>query len=306
MKLLNLILLTILLTTSVSALNFYTEGDLIARDNPFAEYEGELPSLHVETETNQEITLTVTHKDNLLLGTGFPWYEGAKVLEVKNTGTRLDINKILFPLRGDYIVNIKAGDEEEQYILHLKEPFKQSTLNAIIFLAALLIFGIIVGLVFGKKADKKGKAGIFIALLLITAGSVFAHESDAHNYYQDDDITFYTTPENPDIGEDTIFTFYLKDQSVNNVHITLSNEEEGFDVLDLNLHSETGVFSFHYSIFDGAPHVAKIVADGSLIEVPFSGTAHSPPLREKVKAGFIMLLTMVIGFIAGIFIKRWF
>jgi hypothetical protein len=330
----------VLLVSSVAAYDItVTPKDVVARDNPFGHYDDELPSLHVTVMDNNNpvedvtITLTITHVDNLILASGFPWYEGAELLSVtqfSEDGT-LEVDALLFPLRGDYDVEVTVMDisgttESQQFVIDASEPFEQSTMNGLIFLALLGVFGIIVGWVFGKDFASKGQGKIMTTLLVsillvsILAMSVSAHgDNEEENKYENDFVTFYTNPGAPDIGEETTFTFMVRDENGNTVtnavaHIVLANEEEGFDALDIELFSQTGTFSFNYGIFDGAPHVATIrvmATDASeptfdLIEaeIPFAGVAHDPPLSAKIKGALVMLIVMLLGFTVGVCLRK--
>lgn len=341
----------LLVTTSVAAEKYSIElsttpEKIIARDNPFAHYDdlGDLPSLTVSvTEGNKPaedltITTTITHADNLLLPTGFPWVEGKELLSVTNfeeDGT-LTVDALLFPLRGEYTVDVKVRDvagytQSEQFTLNAEEPFWQSTLNGLIFLTALLVFGFIVGIVFGKNffISKRAMGSlnsifIFILALGLLIPVALAHSAEEIEetgvvHYEEDQMLFYTTPEIPDIGKETTFTFEVFDetgQRVNNAvaFVELANEEEGFVVLELELFSQTGIFSFDYGIFDGAPHLATIhvepTATSSSVFTPinkefaFAGTAHNPPLSAKLIATAVMLATMVVGFGFGVFVRN--
>jgi hypothetical protein len=331
----------LLLMTSVVAYDIeFSPEEVVARDNPFAQYDDELPSLHlaVMDDSGQRaedvtITLTVNHVDNLILPSGFPWFQGAQIFSVtqwSETG-ELDVDALLFPLRGDYTVDVTVMDatgntESESFMIDATEPFEQSTMNALFFLGALVVFGLFVGLVFGKDFRKKGQSKVasmmLVSLLLVsvTALAVAAHEDGdgGDNYYEDDVLTFYTTPEQPAVGEDTTFTFIVRDadgNSVNNAmaHVLLANDEEGFDVLEMDLFSQTGTFSFDYGIFDGAPHVISIhvepTAESSTVfgtvdvDVPFAGEASSPPFTAKLIAGVVMLVAMLIGFATGVCLR---
>lgn len=327
-----------------------TPEHITARDNPFAHYDdlGALPEVVVSVkDTNgnlvEDLTIsaTITHIDNLLLPTGFPWVEGKQLLSVtvyEEEGT-LTIPALLFPLRGEYTVDVKVMDvmgnqQTEQFTIEATEPFAQSTWNAIIFLSALFIFGLIVGLVFGKDfLRKKAQASIsriltmFVVLTLVTLAVVpiiAAHsdedmEATGIVHYEDSQITFYTTPEMPDIGKETTFTFDVLDENgmpVNNAlaHVTLENEEEGFEVLELELFSQTGTFTFNYGIFDGAPHIATIYIQPTMASstqfaeisraYAFAGEAHNPPFGAKLLATTVMLATMLVGFAAGILLRK--
>lgn len=340
----------LLVTTSVAAEKYSIElsttpEKIIARDNPFAYYDnlGELPSLTVSvTEGNKPaedltITATITHLDNLLLPTGFPWVEGKELLSVTNfeeDGT-LTVDALLFPLRGEYTVDVNVRDaagytQSEQFTINAAEPFWQSTLNGLIFLTALLVFGFIVGIVFGKnffmskKAQGKLGLGFLCIFLLLLSPFVFAHSAEEIEetevvHYEEDQMLFYTTPEIPDIGKETTFTFEVFDetgQRVNNAvaFFELANEEEGFVVLELELFSQTGIFSFDYGIFDGAPHLATVRVEPTATsssaftpihkEFAFAGTAHNPPLSAKLIATVVMLAAMLVGFVLGVFVRN--
>jgi hypothetical protein len=329
----NTTILFVLFVSSAAAYEIdLTPDHVVARDNPFAHYEGELPSVEVRVTDNGQpvqdvtISLTITHVDNLLLPSGFPWFEGKEVFsvtEISRDGT-LAVDALLFPLRGDYRADVKVSDatgntEDTEFMIEAAEPFKQSAANGIIFLSVLCLFGAVVGYVFGK--DFKTKAtmmGLMLAsVFLLSSIAVFADDDgeQGHNWYEDDSVTFYTTPEEPDIGEQTTFTFIVRDeywQQVNNAvaYIELANEEEGFTVLELELFSQTGVFSFNYGIFDGAPHIASIKVEPTTMstpqfsaiesEIPFAGIAHNPPVSAKITALVVMLGSMLAGFVVGV------
>ncbi len=322
-----------------------TPEQITARDNPFAHYDdlGALPQLTVKVTDGTgmaaedvTITTTVTHVDNLILPSGFPWVQGKELFSVtsyEEDGV-LTVDGLLFPLRGEYTVDVTVLDsignqQKEQYTLSVAEPFSQSTLNGIIFVAVLTVFGFIVGLVFGKdllnakKAQGKG-FGMFMLLVVLAVPFALAH-SDAEIeetgivHYEDEQVTFYTNPEVPDIGTKTLFTVEVKDENgmpVDNavMHVELANEEEGFVVLETDIFSQTGLFTFQYGIFDGAPHVASITilptssssTQFAVIEreYPFAGEAHSPPITAKLIATFVMLLAMLVGFGFGVVVRK--
>ncbi len=322
-----------------------TPEEIIARDNPFAHYEdlGALPQLTVAVldssgmaVSDVTITATITHVDNLLLPSGFPWVQGKELFSVtsyEEDGV-LIVDGLLFPLRGDYTVDVTVLDsmgnsQKEEYTISVAEPFSQSTLNGIIFVAVLVVFGFIVGLVFGKdllnvkKAQGKG-FGMFMILVVLAVPFALAH-SDAEIeetgivHYEDEQITFYTNPEVPNIGTKTLFTVEAKDENgmpVHNavMHIELANEEEGFVVLDTEIFSQTGLFTFQYGIFDGAPHIATITitpTESSSVqfapierEYPFAGEAHSPPITAKLIATLVMLFSMLVGFSFGVLVRK--
>ncbi len=323
-----------------------TPEQITARDNPFAHYDdlGDLPKLAVAVKDSNgkpandvTITLTVTHVDNLLLPSGFPWVEGKELLSVSSYegDGLLTVDGLLFPLRGEYTIDVTVMDwtgnsQKETFIVEAAEPFKQSTLNAVIFLTVLLVFGFIVGLVFGKElvASKKAHGNIFamfaFAVLLVHAVPfVVGHSAEEMEetgvvHYEDSQVQFYTNPNDPDIGTRTYFTFEVKDENgkpVDNAvaQIELVNEEEGFIVLDAELFSQTGTFTFQYGIFDGAPHFATIRVQptnksSSLFasierEFAFAGTAHNPPLGAKLVAMIVMFLVMLVGFVAGVAVR---
>lgn len=345
----SLLFVFLMLTSVVAAeqytIDFSTTPDKItARDNPFAHYEdlGALPQLTIvvkdsagQSAEDVTITVTVTHVDNLILPSGFPWVQGKELLSVTSyeEDGSLTIDGLLFPLRGEYAVDVTVMDwtgssQKETFTVEAAEPFKQSTLNGIIFLSALLVFGFIVGLVFGKDliAAKKAQGnifGIFVILLVIAVPFAVAHgaeeiEATGIVHYEDSQVVFYTNPEAPDIGTKTYFTFEVKDENgmpVNNAlaHVELANEEEGFVVLETAIFSQTGTFTFQYGIFDGAPHLATIHVEPTEAsssqfvpverEFPFAGEAHSPPVSAKLIATVVMLLAMLVGFGAGVAVR---
>ncbi len=321
---------------------------IIARDNPFAHYDdlGPLPSLAVSVKDSAgisakdvTITITITHVDNLLLPTGFPWIEGKELYSVTSDEENgiLEITGLLFPLRGQYAVDVNVLDstgnqQKKQFILDVAEPFKQSTLNAIIFIAALTIFGFIVGIVFGKDIllKKKAQSSLFVLLFvlsisLVASTFVLAHSEEEIGqsgivHYEDSQVMFYTIPSHPDIGTPTTFIFEVNDENgmpVNNAvaSIEIANEEEGFVVLETELFSQTGTFNFNYGIFDGAPHIVtvhvkpteKSSTQFAAIEraYGFAAEAHNPPLSAKLIATTVMLVFMVFGFIIGVSVRRW-
>jgi hypothetical protein len=139
-------------------------------------------------------------------------------------------------------------------------------------------------------------------------------------HYEESQMLFYTTPEVHDIGKETTFAFEVSDETgepVTNAvaYVELANEEEGFVVLELELFSTTGTFSFDYGIFDGAPHLAKIRVVPTKDSTPafepieeefaFAGTAHNPPLGAKVIATLVMLAAMLLGFALGVFVRNY-
>lgn len=344
-----LLLIFVLCITAVAAENYNiafstTPEKVVARDNPFAQYEGKSPSVAVKVTDSKgtpakdvTITLTLTHVDNLILPSGFPWVEGKELLSVtslEDDGV-LTIDELLFPLRGDYKVNIKVMDaqgtvQNQQVMITAAEPFKQSTLNGIIFLAALIVFGFIIGWIFskdmsfGNKDHSKLTAMLMASLLLISIVPLALAHSESEMgetgtvHYEDEQVTFYTNPEEPDIGIVTTFTLEVKDEKgnpINNAvaHIELTNEEEDFVVLTTELFSQTGTFSWNYGIFDGAPHVAKISVEpteSSSVkfnkikrEYAFAAEAHNPPLGKKLMALGVMLTAMIIGLFLGAYTR---
>ena len=317
-----------------------TPEKIVARDNPFAHYNdlGALPQLTVTVTDSagnpmQDVTIqmTITHNDNLILPSGFPWVQGKELLSITSyeEDAVLTIDGLLFPLRGEYIVQVNVIDTIGQTqslstTLHAAEPFKQSTLNGLFFVSALLVFGIVVGLVFGKDIFMKKKAqGKVFSALLITAMLILpfavahtAEEIDTTGvvHYEDEQVTFYTNPQVPDIGTPTTFFLEVKDENgipVNNAvaHIEFANEEEGFVVLETIISSQTGMFVWNYGIFDGAPHIATIRVEPTAMssvafasierEYAFSGEAHNPPLGAKAIVIIVMLATLLIGFFIG-------
>lgn len=345
------VLLFLLLISSVAAeytIDFSTTPEQItARDNPFATYEdlGALPELTVAVTDSSGvlvndvmITVIVTHVDNLILPSGFPWVEGKELFSVtsyEKDGV-LTVDGLLFPLRGEYAVDVTVLDsvgnqQKEQFIISAAEPFSQSTLNGVIFLAVLVVFGFVVGLVFGKDLFAKKAQGnikntiwFFVVLIVLTVPFTFAHSAEEIEetgivHYEDEQVTFYTNPEVPDIGTKTYFTLEVKDENgmpVDNAvaHIELANEEEGFVVLETTVYSQTGLFTFQYGIFDGAPHIAKITLEPTERsstqfapierEYAFAGEAHNPPLSAKFIATLVMLFSMLLGFGIGVCVRR--
>ncbi len=323
-----------------------TPEQITARDNPFAHYDdlGDLPSLTVTVKDSTgrladdvTIQMTVTHVDNLLLPTGFPWVEGKELFSIKNfaeDGT-LTVDALLFPLRGEYTVDVTVLDtlgkqQTKEFTITAAEPFRQSTFNGLVFLGALLVFGFIVGIIFGKNlfASKRAIGSmnsifLFVLALCLLAPFVLAHSAEEMEetdivHHEDNQIIFYTTPGVPDIGKETTFTFEVFDESGNRINnavaqVELANEEEGFVVLELELFSQTGIFSFEYGIFDGAPHLATILVkptkESSVAFAPidrefaFAGTAHNPPFSAKLIATVVMLFTMVLGFALGVVVR---
>src|SRR3989338_10792064 len=134
-----ILLFVFLMLTSVVAaeqytINFSTTPEQItARDNPFAHYEdlGALPQLTIAVTDstgmaakNMIITVIVTHVDNLILPSGFPWVQGKELFSVtsyEEDGV-LTVDGLLFPLRGDYAVDVSVLDsignqQKEQYTI---------------------------------------------------------------------------------------------------------------------------------------------------------------------------------------------
>ncbi len=320
---------------------------ITARDNPFVEYEdlGDLPELTVTvTDTtgaqvaDATITATITHVDNLWLGSGFPWVEGTQLLSVtsyEEDGV-FTIPALLFPLRGDYAIDVKVVDtagveQTKQFTIHAKEPFWQTEIKGIVFLVALVIFGMIVGLIFGKDLLKKKAQGTFstfivsivlVSLLLVPFVHAHGDEEDMEAgavHYDDSQVSFYTSPEVPDIGTPTTFYIDVKDESGNPVNnavaqVTFENDEDHFEVLDLVLYSQNGSFVFNYGVWDGAPHIVTVRIDPTessstqFTEIARSygivATAHGPPFWAKAKAIVIMLFALVIGLIIGVAIRK--
>lgn len=344
------LLFVFLMLASVVAAEQYTidfsttPEQITARDNPFAHYEdlGALPQLTVAVMDSSgmaaedvTITATVTHVDNLILPSGFPWVQGKELFSVTSYEEDgiLIVDGLLFPLRGDYTVDVTVLDgagvsQTAQYTVTAAEPFSQSTLNGIIFVSVLVIFGFIVGLVFGKDLlAKKAQGrmfGLFMIAVVLAVPFALAHtmeefEESGAVHFEDEQVVFYTNPEVPDIGTKTYFYLDVKDENgmpIDNAvaHIELANEEEGFVVLDTIVSSQTGLFSFQYGIFDGAPHLATITISPTESsssqfaplerEYPFAGEAHSPPITAKLIATLVMLCAMLVGFGAGVCVRR--
>ncbi len=319
---------------------------ITARDNPFVEYPdlGALPEVTVTVTdvagsqaSDVTISATITHVDNLLLGSGFPWVEGKELVSVTSYEENgvLTIPALLFPLRGDYTVDVKVMDatgaeQTKQFMIHAKEPFWQTEIKGIIFLICLAIFGVIVGLIFGKDLlRKKAQAtfsmflvGMFLISLFVVP-LIRAHEYGEEEigavHYDDSQVSFFTNPEVPDIGIPTTFYLDVKDENgtaVNNVvaHITFENDEDHFEVLDLMLYSVNGSFVFNYGIFDAAPHIVTVHIEPTAASstqfasisrsYEVAATAHGPPLGRKLEATFIMLFAMLVGFAFGVGIRK--
>lgn len=350
-KLFSLVMLLILFSAvAVHAeynINFKTNPkEITARDNPFVEYPdlGALPEVTISvTDVNgaavadATITATITHVDNLWLGSGFPWVEGTQLLSVTSYEEDgiLTIPALLFPLRGEYTVDVKVVDAQgteqtKQFTIHAKEPFWQTEIKGIIFLIALVIFGVIVGWIFGKDFLKKKAQGAFSPIIvsivvmgLFLVPLVSAHEEGEEEtgavHYDDSQVSFYTNPEVPDIGIPTTFYLNVKDENgnpVNNAvaHITIENDEDHFEVLELTLYSQTGSFVFNYGIFDGAPHIVTVriepteASSTQFAEIARSygivATAHGPPFWAKAKATFIMLFALILGLVIGVAMRK--
>ncbi|MBI5072347.1 hypothetical protein HZA99_00865 [Candidatus Woesearchaeota archaeon] len=324
-----------------------TPEQITARDDPFVEYPdlGALPEITISVTDaagaavkDTTMTAAITHNGNLWLGSGFPFVEGTQLLSVTSYESEgiLTIPALLFPLRGDYTLDVKvvdsAGAEQtKQFTIHAKEPFWQTEIKGIMLLVGLVIFGAVVGLIFGKDLlKKKAQAAFSLFIFGIVLVSLFlvpfvhAHEGAADMPvgavdYDDSQVSFYTNPEVPDIGIPTTFYIDVKDENgipVNNAaaHITIENDEDHFEVLDLILYSKNGSFVFNYGIFDGAPHIVTVRIDPTeasstqFAEIARSyevaATAHNPPFLAKAKATFIMLLALMVGLVIGVAIRK--
>jgi len=341
----------------VSAANEYnlvfktSPENVVAHDNPFVEVpESSYFTLTVEAydkATNQlakdvNVQLTVTHdKDSLTLPSGFPWVEGTTLLVQESFAAdgRLTVGKFLFPLRGNYKIHATAISKdgksgELDTSIYAKQPVFQIR-NWALFHGAILLVGLIVGLVYGKSLRDHGKAnlstfltGVFlVSIVVLSIQFVAAHEGEEHEEEPhkieliDKQVEVRTNPEIPDIGTPTQFNFLFKDETTGKlldnvkVHFKYENQEEKFMVIDTEFVSETGNPSLIYGIFDGAPH--KLTLDVEPTEkssVNFEpihreyetimAEAHDPPRTTQFVALFIMIMAWLIGLTIGAVLKR--
>ena len=343
----------------VSAANDYnlvfkfSPENLVAHDNPFVEVpESSYFKLTVEVydkATNQlakdvNVQLSVTHdKNSLLLPSGFPWVEGTTLL-VQETFTKegkLTVSKFLFPLRGTYKIKATAVSKdgksgELNTSIYAKQPGFQIR-NWALFHGAILLVGLIIGLVYGKSLRKQGKANLsiflmgalLVSIVILLLPGVIAHEGEEAEEEPhkielvDKQVEVRTNPEIPDIGTPTQFNFLFKDEKtgklLDNVKVRFKyeNQEEKFMVIDTEFVSETGNAALIYGIFDGAPHKLTLdvePTDASStkfepIHREYDGImaiVHNPPRTTQFVALFIMIMAWLIGLTIGAVLKRTF
>ncbi len=342
----------------VSAANEYTlifktvPEKLVAHDNPFVEVpESSYFTLTVEVydkATNQlakdvNIQLSVTHdKNSLLLPSGFPWVEGTTLLVQESFAKngKLNVGKFLFPLRGNYKIKATAVSKdgkngELDTSIYARQPGFQIR-NWALFHGAILLVGLIVGLVYSKSLKKQGKASLsallmslfLITMVILSFPFIIAHEGEEaeepHKIEQvDKQIEVRTNPEIPDIGTPTQFNLLFKDEKTGKlldnvkVHFKYENQEEKFMVIDTEFVSETGNAALIYGIFDGAPHKLTLdvePTDASStkfepIHREYDGimaVVHNPPRTTQFVALFIMIMAWLIGLTIGAVLKKTF
>ena len=357
--LLTMLMVLVLQVIAVSAANDYnlvfktSPENVVAHDNPFVEVpDSSYFTLTVEAydkATNQlakdvNIQLTLTHdKDSLTLPSGFPWDEGTTLLVHESFAAdgRLIVSKFLFPLRGTYKIHATAISKdgksgELDTSIYARQPGFQIR-NWALFHGAILLVGLIVGLVYGKSLRDHGKAnlstfltGVFlVSIIVLSLPFVVAHEGEEHEEEPhkielvDKQVELRTNPEIPDIGTPTQFNFIFKDEATGKlldnvkVHFKYENQEEEFMVIDTEFISETGNPTLIYGIFDGAPH--KLTLDVEPTEkssVKFEpihreyetimAEAHDPPRTTQFVALFIMIVAWLLGLTIGAVLKRTF
>ncbi len=322
---------------------------LVAHDNPFVQPPKEsyftlvveaYDKATAQLAKDVNIQLTLTHdKKGLLLPSGFPWVEGTTLLVQESFAKdgKLEVGQFLFPLRGDYNIHATAISKDGRSgelaaTIYLPEPGFQIR-NWVLFNGAILLIGLVVGLIYGRSLKKQGKADLssfligvlLISIVVLSLPFVAAHEGEDEEPHKielvDKQVEVRTNPEIPDIGTPTQFNFVFKDEATGKlldnvkVHFKYENQEEKFMVIDTEFFSETGNPSLVYGIFDGAPH--KLTLDVEATEkssIKFQAihreyeeimaVAHDPPRQQQFVALFIMIMVWLIGLTIGAVLKR--
>jgi hypothetical protein len=110
-----------------------------------------------------EVGVKITHEGRYkFLHTGFPWAEGVTIFAVRAPAPegKLDFSYI-FPIRGTYRAEVEArptaasepfNPVSREFDLRVRER-PESVQNILLLLGVLLVFGGIVGFVFGRRGE---------------------------------------------------------------------------------------------------------------------------------------------------------
>jgi hypothetical protein len=248
--------------------------------------------------------------------TDFPWVEGTElidaILSIEGNKASFDY---MFPIRGEYPMTVELSDENgnpvgtHQLVITIQEN-PQEIQNAIIFIALLGTFGLLVGFGLSKwrgNLMRLNVMGIGLMLLMIMMPSaVFADGSHGTNSGSQGD--------HARVGELAYFEgkFDHLGQGPFEVKFNAVKLEDGAQILALQSRSMDGTYKFGAQFFDGAEHEVTVQvidpATGSILaeeKTVVEVEAFNPPALVKFKTMAFLLAVIAIGMVAGVGITRF-
>ncbi len=271
---------------------------------------------------------------NPIISTDFPIVEDTALMNYEGSLPNgvLEFESI-YPIRGQYNFQVEAGRDatsrlfKDTLSLNISENSNE-VLNGIIFIASLLILGIVAGIIIGNGARAQRMAAAGIVLLVLVAGPISSAASVARAHGGDegsdvepftesatnDDLTLTYTmdPRAGKVGTLNTLTF----EATNNNGVLVPDTtfevkfwhiEDDKPVFATTLYAPTGQIQLDFQFFDGAEHEVRLVASNAIGTVDLAKVVDvegiDPPMPVKIKTTIYLVLVTFVGILMGLRIQ---
>lgn len=271
---------------------------------------------------------------NPVISTDFPIVEHTTLMNYEGTLADgiLEFESI-YPIRGQYNFQVEAGRDatsrlfKDTLSLNISENSNE-VLNGIIFIASLLILGIVAGIIIGNGARAQRMAAAGIVLLMVLGGLVGSsapvaqaqhggHGANSEAFTEsatngDLTLSYTMNPGAGKVGTLNTLTFEATDSSgalVPNTtfEVKFWHIEDDKPVFATTLYAPTGQTQLDFQFFDGAKHEVRLAASNATGTVNLTKVveveAVEPPLSVKIKTAIYLVLVTFIGILIGLRIQ---
>lgn len=174
--------------------------------------------------------------------------------------------------------------------------------GTVVAIAVLLLVGILVSVEFGFAGDEGYEAGPPMSFDSTSGGST---------------LTVTLDPEVPAVGELAVISGAVTDASGSQVEgvqfdVSAFHLEDEKNMTAFSFAAPDGAFRLEFQFFDGAGHRVSVKASPAEGAAPFDPVVaeseidvagFDPPLGVKIKTTVYLLIVVLAGIIAGLFIR---
>lgn len=271
---------------------------------------------------------------NPIISTDFPIVEDTPLINYEGILPNgvLEFESI-YPIRGQYSFEVEAG--RDATALSFKDTLNLSinensneVMNGIIFIASLLVLGLVAGIIIGNGARARRMAAAGVILLVLVGGLISGSASVARAHSGDEvsavepftesvtngDLTL-TYAMNPGAGKvGTLNTLTFEATNNNGVLVPDTTFEVKFwhieddkPVFATKLYAPAGQTQLDFQFFDGAEHEVRLVASNAIGTVDLAKVVDvegiDPPMPVKIKTTIYLVLVTFVGILIGLRIQ---